>query len=111
MKHYSERVLIKDALKEFKTEIKTLYGSRLKHLILYGSWARDEATAESDIDLIIVLEGNVMPGKEIDRMVDIVTDINLRHGVLISLHPISVVDFSTTNSPLLLNVRREGIPA
>jgi hypothetical protein len=38
-------------------------------------------------------------------------EINLKHGVLISVYPISEEDYSTINSPLLINVRREGVPA
>jgi len=66
----------KEAIEEFKREIKKLYGNRLKHIILYGSYARGSATEDSDIDLLIVLEGEVKPGEEIDRMIGIVTEIN-----------------------------------
>lgn len=97
-------------LKEFREEIEKLYGKRLKSIILYGSWARGDATEESDIDVLIVLEGEVIPGKEIDRMIDIITEINLKHGVLVSVYPVSKEDYSTINSPLLINVRREGVP-
>lgn len=102
---------IREILKEFREEIEKLYGKRLKSIILYGSWARGDATEDSDIDVLIVLEREVIPGKEIDRMIDIITDINLKHGVLISVYPISEEDYSTINSPLLINVRREGVPA
>ena len=102
---------IREILKEFREEIEKLYGKRLKSIILYGSWARGDATEESDIDVLIVLEGKLIPGKEIDRMIDIITDINLKYGVLISVYPVSEEDYSTTNSPLLINVRREGVPA
>ncbi len=100
---------IKEILKEFRKEIKKLYGKRLKDTILYGSWARGEATEGSDIDVLIVLEGKVTPGKEIDRMIDIITEINLKYGALISVYPVSEEDFPTVNSPLLINVRREGV--
>ncbi len=40
---------IKETLKKLKIEIEKLYGKRFKNIILYGSWARGEATAESDI--------------------------------------------------------------
>ena len=42
-----------------------LYGPRLVHLLLYGSQARGEATVESDIDVLVVLQGSVDPGAEI----------------------------------------------
>ena len=101
---------IRKSLAEFKKEIEELYGERLKDVVLYGSWARGKPTEESDIDLLIVLEGEIIPGLEIDRMIDIITDINLSYNVLISVYPVSEEDYATMNSPILLNVRKEGIP-
>ena len=97
-------------LKEFKSQIRSLYGNRLKEIILYGSWARGEATKDSDIDLIVILQGSVEPGKEIDYMIDIITDINLKYNVLLSVYPVSDKDYVTLMSPLLMNARREGVP-
>jgi predicted nucleotidyltransferase len=79
----------KQVLDEFRTEVEKLYGRKLKDIILYGSWARGNATKESDIDLILVLEGKVLPGKEIDRMIDVIADINLKYGALLSVYPVS----------------------
>jgi len=97
-------------LNEFKQEVANLYGSRLKQVVLYGSYARGEADDEnSDIDLAIVLGGKVAPGQEIDKMIDIVTEINLKYNVLISIYPVSEEDYKSINSPLLLNLRKEGV--
>ena len=43
-------------------------------------------------------------------MIDIITDINLKYDARISIYPVSEEDYSTVNGPLLINVRREGIP-
>lgn len=102
---------INNILKEFKAEVEKLYGKRLKNILLYGSWARGEATDNSDIDLVVVLEGDIKPGKEIDRMIDIITEINLKHQVLISVYPVSEKDYLELKSPILLNIRKEGVPA
>jgi len=102
---------VKEVVGDFKKEIGKLYGDRLKDVILYGSWATGEATEDSDIDLLVLLEGKVSSGKEIDRMIDVVTDINLKYGVLISVYPVSEKDYLTVNSPLLINARKEGIRA
>ena len=102
---------IREILREFRQEVEKLYGRRLKSIILYGSRARGDATVDSDIDLLIILEGKIAPGNEIDRMIDIITELNLKHGVLLSVVPVSEEDYSTINSPLLINVRREGVRA
>jgi predicted nucleotidyltransferase len=103
---------IEPILKEFKKQISELYGQRLKKVVLYGSYARGQANDEhSDIDLAIVLEGDVAAGKEIDRLIDVITDINLNYGVLLSVYPVSEENYRSVNSPLLLNLRKEGIPA
>jgi predicted nucleotidyltransferase len=101
----------KQAIKEFVRRAQSLYGERLRQVILYGSWARNEATEESDIDLAVVLAGEVRPGAEIDRMIDIITDVNLEYGVLLSVYPVAEESYRNINSPLLMNIRREGIPA
>lgn len=101
----------KSALDEFAGKLKELYGARLKDIILYGSWARGQATEGSDIDVLVVLAGDVTPGKEIDVMIDAITETNLKYDVVISVYPVSEHDYSTVNSPLLITARREGIPA
>jgi predicted nucleotidyltransferase len=100
---------LQNILRELKKELLTIYGERLKRLILYGSYARGEAWGGSDIDVAVLLDGKVSPGREIDRMLDIITDINLKYNMLISVYPVSEAALRTIKSPLLLNVQREGI--
>lgn len=98
------------ALKELKEELVRIYSDSLGKLVLYGSYARGEADKDSDIDLAVVLKGEVNPGKEIDRMLDILVDLNLRYQVLISVYPVSEDDFLSRASPLLMNIRSQGVP-
>lgn len=102
---------IKPIIEEFKTRLRELYGKKLKNIILYGSWARGDAKEHSDIDLAVLLEGEVNPGREIDRMIEIITDLQLRYNTLISVYPVSMKNYRSINSPLLMNLHREGIPA
>jgi len=102
-------VKTQDIIKEFRGRIAELYGGRLKKVILYGSCARGQATDDSDIDVAVVLAGMVDPCKEIDRMADIFTDLNLEHNVLIAVYPVSESDFARIESPFLMNIRREGV--
>jgi predicted nucleotidyltransferase len=102
---------IKPILEEFKTALKKLYGNKLRNIILYGSWARGKAEEHSDIDLAVLLEGEVNPGREIDRMIDIITDLQLKYNALISVYPVSEKKYMTVKSPLLLNIHKDGIAA
>ncbi len=100
---------INEIIKKFKIEIKKLYNDKLKDVILYGSYARGEATEDSDIDLAIVIDDNIQPGREIDKMIDIITDIGLEYDILISVYPFSEEEYRTVKAPILMNIRKEGI--
>ena len=101
----------KQVVQEFSRRAHEFYGDDLKQIVVYGSVARDEATLDSDIDLAVVLAGAVAPSREIDRMIEIITDINLEYGVLLPVYPVSEQDYANRESPLLINIRREGISA
>jgi predicted nucleotidyltransferase len=102
---------IRTVLKEFSAALQQRYGSRYIGLWLYGSQARDEARAESDIDLVLVLRDVNQPTREIDRIDDILADFNLRYGVLLSVLPVDEKTLKTSQGPFWRNVRREGIAA
>jgi predicted nucleotidyltransferase len=102
---------IQTIIDEFKKEIKEIYGNQLDKIILYGSWANGTATNDSDIDLMVVLKGIISPGREIDRMIDCITDLNLKYDILLSVIPVSDEIYANIDSPLILNVKREGIAA
>lgn len=96
-------------LEELQCSFKTLYGERLSRIVLYGSQARGDVDEESDIDVLVVLKGSVSPCEEIKRTLDIVADISLDHDVVIACVFISEKQYENEKSPLLLNIKREGI--
>ena len=100
---------INKILTEFKTQLAKRYAGRLHGLICYGSQARGEAGPDSDVDLALILEGEILPSREIDRAVDIIVDFNLRYGILISLLPVSHEVWEKGEGPFWRNVRREGV--
>lgn len=101
---------IRQLLREFKQLLKNLYGERLEDLVLFGSFARHEETRDSDVDVLIVLKDiNVSPGDEIWRMGNAEIELLLKYDELISVVPVSANDFLYRDSPLLRNVRQDGI--
>lgn len=95
---------------QFKQALQVLYGERLDKLILYGSYARNEATEDSDVDLLVVLKDEEISSfKEIDKIVDATHDLNENFGFAVSVHPITQKRFLTSKTPFLYFVRKEGI--
>jgi len=80
---------IRDILKEFREELENLYENKLKSIILLWLMGKRRCYRRFRHRCAYVLEGKVIPGKEIDRMIDIITEINLKHGVLISVSILS----------------------
>ena len=100
---------IKHIFPQIKKILEELYGNRLLEVILYGSFANDNATVESDIDIAIVLRGRVNKSKEIDRIYDVLYDLMLETGELISINPLSEYEIKNTVWPLYYYIRTEGV--
>ncbi len=100
---------IKKILKEFKEKLIELYKDQLVDVLLYGSFARREQREDSDIDIAVILKGNINPFKEIDRITEFSYDLSLKYSILISIHPISDIDYFSRKNPFILNLREEGI--
>ena len=104
-------VKIKRLLKELKDGLVRIYGDRLRGLYLYGSYARGEAQAESDVDVMVVLEDYESYGKEIDRTGNLVSALSLEYGISISRVIVKESQWLNRDTPLLWNIHVEGIPA
>lgn len=98
-------------LAQFREGLQQIYGERLVRVVLFGSRARNLSRPDSDIDLLIVLRGPVDPNEEIRRLSPLSSRISLQHDVVISCVYISESDFESDASPLMQNIRREGIAA
>lgn len=100
---------IRVIIAELRKQLEALYGTRLVRMVLYGSQARGDAEQGSDIDVLVVLRGPVSPGEEIARTSDIIASLSLGHGVVLSRAFVSSDRFDHEQSPLLMNIRREGV--
>ena len=67
----------KKLFQKIKNNLKTLYGDRLKEVILYGSEARGQAGSYSDIDILVLLHGPIDCGRQIRPIIDALYDIQL----------------------------------
>lgn len=97
-------------LAELRSRFEEIYGDRLVKMVLFGSQARGDADAGSDIDVLVVLKGEVNPGEEIKRTSQISADLSLQNNEVISCLFMDEHRFTYRNGPLLRNIRKEGIP-
>jgi predicted nucleotidyltransferase len=100
---------VRAALDELRGRLEAFYGPRLVRLVLFGSQARGEGQLGSDIDVMVVLAPPVDPPSERARTLKDVAGVALRHGVAVCCVFVSRDDFEGQRSPLLMNVRREGV--
>jgi uncharacterized protein len=100
---------LRHILSTLQTYCKQKYGDRLVQIVLFGSQARGDAASDSDIDVLIILQGSVSLVNEIKQISEFISDLCLKYNTLISCIFMSDEQFQRSNSPLLLNIRREGI--
>ncbi|MCL6613201.1 MAG: nucleotidyltransferase domain-containing protein [Firmicutes bacterium] len=95
-------------LDETEDALRRIFGERFLGLVLFGSHARGSAVQGSDIDLVLLLRESEGI-RERKHYAEVVADLSLRHDTVISLVPMDIEEFRSGKTPLLLNVRREGI--
>lgn len=102
---------IDNLLKELKAGLQSLYGGRLHGVYLYGSCARGEAGRESDVDILVALDGIPSYSAEVNRTSALIASLSLKHSVSISRVFVSLHDWRQGQTPFLLNAREEAVAA
>jgi predicted nucleotidyltransferase len=98
-----------DIIERCKKTLAEHYGARLASLVLYGSMARDEARTDSDIDLLVLLNGPIDYFQELRTLTDLLYPIQLMSNHLISAKPADVDEYKRGSLQLYRNAAREGI--
>ena len=102
---------IRKLMKELKEGLLHIYGDQLKEVYLFGSYARGDYESSSDVDVMIVLNNYESYGKEIDRTGELTSSLSLKYGISISRVVMKEKQWRTSDTPLLRNIRTDGIAA
>ncbi len=101
------------ALTEFVKRLRLNLSDSVVDVRLFGSEARGEATPESDIDVLVVVQPESERAALEDRAIDIAFDVNLEFGVYVSpriITPGILNDPVWRETPFIKNVAGESIP-
>ncbi len=101
---------VEKILKEIKRYLEEKYGDKIKKVILYGSYARGEATEDSDVDVLVVVSDDLDPDDVEEYLVPLIGNFLAYWGELVTTIVIKESEFLKEQSDFLINVRKEGIP-
>ena len=100
---------LRETLRWATASLRDLYGARLKRLILFGSQARGDARPDSDVDLLVVLEGPVISLEEAKRTSRVATEAAAYRDTALSFVHMSEEEFADDRRPLVWSIREDGI--
>lgn len=86
-----------------------IYLERLRGVFLYGSRARGDHSPDSDVDILVVLDGIGPYSIELKRTSELASNLSLESGVIVSRTFASEVDWRTGAKPFLVNAREDAV--
>lgn len=95
---------------ELKLSLIQLLPDRINKMILYGSYARREASSDSDIDILVICNG-VIDSQLREQIYDECYKINSQYDVWIDISLLAEEDLKTIRGkqPYIQNALYEGI--
>ena len=103
---------LKKILMELAEMLQEVYRDKLKEVILYGSVARGTATDDSDVDIMVLVDGTDQELRAFeDRLSDVSTDISIKYFKVFSIIDVCYQEYMywMKISPFYRNVSEEGV--
>lgn len=91
---------------------KSVYGTEIVKIVLYGSYARGDYEKDSDIDVVAIVRGNrVELQTELKKVWDISSDLELEYGTIVSptVIPFEEYEKYKNDLPYYRNIQNEGV--
>lgn len=103
---------MQNLMNQYIAEVRNIYGLCLQKIILFGSYARGDYHADSDVDLMILLDISDLELKAYSRQLSYMTyDFNLDNDIDIKPIAKSQAHFNKwiENYPFYANIQKEGV--
>ncbi len=106
------RAQLKDITSQLVDVYRNIYADDIVEILLYGSYARNEETDQSDVDIVAIVKGNRLDlQKKLKIVWDISADIGLENDVVVSPTVVPFDEFEKYREilPYYMNIEKEGI--
>lgn len=97
-------------LDQIRPRLEKVFGERLRGVVLFGSRARRDYRPDSDLDLLVLLEGPLSLSRDIGNAVDALYPLQLEVDYPIHALPVDVRRFEEGARLIYRNAARDGIP-
>lgn len=104
--------IVRNIIYQFSQQMKSIFGTHLSKVIVYGSFARGDYKDNSDVDVMLLVD---LPEEEIKKkensVYDIAFEIEMNTGIEISpvIKSEAQYEYWVDVLPYYRNVRKEGV--
>lgn len=101
------------ALREFAADVRERFGGAVERVILYGSRARGDGRADSDVDVIVFLAEGTDLREARGVMSDLACAVAARYGFRFLIQALAYTEESFRRRAsyfFIKNVKKEGVP-
>jgi uncharacterized protein len=103
---------VESALGAFRHRVDDRFGARVREVVLFGSYARGEATEESDVDVLVVIQD--LTEGERREVFDFAYDAGAATDDYVCISPLpysetQVVELRARERRLLKEIDRDGV--
>lgn len=108
------KTIIHDAVQDLAESAKSVYGSKLKDIILFGSCARGDFGEDSDVDIMILLDVPMdKVNEEMGRLNPIIHSLDRKYDYEMLFAPIvqsyDIFHYWLDVTPFYQNILNEGV--
>lgn len=91
---------------------RSVYGEKIVKIVLYGSYARGDYQADSDVDIVAIVRGErTNLQQQLKEIWDVSSDLELEYGTIVSPTVIPFEEFEKYKNdlPYYKNIQNEGV--